>query len=68
MKSVVKLVVVLLLVSCVISRIMPVPVPVPVPIPIFNIPLNITAHVQNIGDISGYDNQWIGTKGQSLRL
>ena len=47
---------------------MPVPVPVPVPIPIFNIPLNITAHVQNIGDISGYDNQWIGTKGQSLRL
>ena len=46
---------------------MPVPVPVPTP-RILNIPLSITAHVQNIGDISGSDNQWIGTKGQSLRL
>ena len=61
MKSVVKLVVVLLLVSSVVNNILPVPT-------ISNIPLNITAHVQNIGDIKGYDNQWIGTKGRSLRL
>ena len=61
MNSVVKLVVVLLLVSSVVNNILPVPTT-------SNIPLNITAHVQNIGDIKGYDNQWIGTKGQSLRL
>jgi uncharacterized protein YjdB len=30
--------------------------------------LLIAAHLQGIGDVTGPDNQWIGTKGESRRL
>jgi uncharacterized protein YjdB len=30
--------------------------------------LNIVVHIENTGDVSGNDNQWLGTKSQSLRL
>jgi hypothetical protein len=33
-----------------------------------NVPLNITVYVQDIGDVMGYDNQWVGTQGQSKVL
>lgn len=32
------------------------------------VPLAITVHVQNMGDLYGTENHWIGTKGQCLRL
>lgn len=33
-----------------------------------NIDLDITVHIEGKGDIYGHDNEWVGTKGQSLRL
>ena len=31
-----------------------------------NVPLNITVYVQDIGDVMGYDNQWVGTQSKVL--
>ena len=35
---------------------------------IHNIPLEVIAHIQGMGDVHGRDNEWVGTKGQSRRL
>lgn len=33
-----------------------------------NIPLEITVHVQDKGDITGHDNEWVGTFNENRRL
>lgn len=34
----------------------------------FNVPLDIYAYIEVIGEMNGHDRHWIGTKDQFLRL